>query len=46
MNVLMLALAKIATRCPEVLTRVILTFTKIIGAHAGSTTIDDARYCD
>lgn len=43
MNVLMMALAKIATRCPEVLTRVILCLTKIIKSHAGSTMIDTAR---
>lgn len=42
MNVLMLALAKLATRCPEVMNRVILALTKIVRQHASATTIDMA----
>ena len=33
MNVLMMALAKIATRCPEVLPRVILNLSKVSQQH-------------
>jgi hypothetical protein len=38
----MLALSKLATRCPEVMNRVILALTKIFRQHAGTTTIDSA----
>eukprot|EP00045_Choanoeca_perplexa_P007447 m.67784 g.67784 ORF g.67784 m.67784 type:complete len:793 (-) comp14085_c0_seq1:14-2392(-) len=42
MNVLMMALAKIATRCPEVLPRVILNLSKIMDQHNASNTLQAA----